>query len=216
MDPRHPNLALAANTGALLFTLGFLFSLFLPIGTPRWWDHPETILAILIAISSGVAWWAKKEREVPVVHAHGSSAGQYEAMEDLPTMVSLDGSQDLVNPNTAAVIASIIGTDSSQEGSAVTNAINTLSSGEIGQSAAAAVALNDVDHTKVNHDVLGSRDFQTKGKESVPLPSMPALDLPDLPAVADLSAMPDLDDLLNEDANTSAPPPLDLPELPDF
>jgi hypothetical protein len=31
-----------------------------------------------------------------------------------------------------------------------------------------------------------------------------------------LSAMPDLDDLLNEDANTSAPPPLDLPELPDF
>jgi len=68
----------------------------------------------------------------------------------------------------------------------------------------------------VNHDTLDSRGFQTKGVDTVPLPSVPALELPDLPAVADLSAMPDLDDLLNEDANTSTPPPLDLPDLPEF
>ena len=216
MDPRHPNLALAANTGALIFTIGLLFSFFLSIGTPRWWDSPETILIILVAISSGISWWAKKEREVPVVHAHGSSSDQYEAMEDLPTMVSLDNPQDLVNPNTAAVIASIIGNESSQEVSAVTNAIDTLSSGEIGLSAAAAVAHNDVDHTKINLDTIDSRDFQTEGVDSVPLPLVPALELPDLPVVVDLPVMSDLDDLLNEDANTSAPPPLDLPDLPDF
>ena len=216
MDPRHPNLAFAANTGALVFIVGLLFSFFLPIGTPLWWDYPETILIILVAISSGISWWAKKEREVPVVHAHGSSADQYEAMEDLPTMVSLDNPQDLVNPNTAAVIASIIGAESSQEVSAVTNAIDTLTSGEIGQSAAAAVAHNDVDHTKVNLDTVDSRHFQTEGVSSVPLPLVPALELPDLPAVADLPIMPDLDDLLNEDANTTAPPPLDLPDLPDL
>lgn len=216
MDPRHPNLVFAANTGVLVFSIGLLVSLFLPFGTPRGWDYPETILATLIATSAGISWWAKKERDVPVVHAHGSSADQYEAMEDLPTMVSLDNTQDLVNPNTAAVIASIIGTESSQEVSAVTNAIDTLTSGEIGQSAAAAVAHNDVDHTKVNHDTLDSRGFQTKGVDTVPLPSVPALELPDLPAVADLSAMPDLDDLLNEDTNTSTPPPLDLPDLPEF
>jgi hypothetical protein len=100
--------------------------------------------------------------------------------------------------------------------SAVTNAIGTLSSGEIGQSAAAAVAHNDVDHTKVNLDTVDSRYFQTEGADSVPLPLVPALELPDLPAVVDLPVMPDLDDLLNEDVNTSAPPPLDLPVLPDF
>jgi hypothetical protein len=216
MDPRHPNLVLAANTGALVFTIGLLFSFFLPIGTPRWWDYPETILAILVTTSSGISWWAKKEHEVPVVHAHGSSADQYEAMEDLPTMVSLDNTQDLVNPNTAAVIASIIGTESSQEVSAVTNAIDTLSSGDIGQSAAAAVAHNDVDHTKVNLGTVDSRDFQTEGVVSVPLPLVPALELPDLPAVVDLPEMADIDDLLNEDANTSVPPPLDLPDLPEF
>ena len=30
------------------------------------------------------------------------------------------------------------------------------------------------------------------------------------------STMPDLDDLLAEDESTAAPPPLDLPDLPDF
>ena len=34
--------------------------------------------------------------------------------------------------------------------------------------------------------------------------------------MADLPAMPDLDDLLAEDESTAAPPPLDLPDLPDF
>ena len=34
--------------------------------------------------------------------------------------------------------------------------------------------------------------------------------------MADLPAMSDLDDLLAEDEYTAAPPPLDLPDLPDF
>ena len=141
---------------------------------------------------------------------------QYEAMEDLPTMVNLDNEQELVNPNTAAVIASIIGTESSQAETAVSNAINTLTSGEIGASSAAAVVHNDIDHTKVNVDNFDSRGFQTQGVKSIPLPIVPALELPNLPAMADLPEMPDLDDLLNEDAVAAAPAPLDLPELPDF
>ena len=46
-------------------------------------------------------------------------------MEDLPTMVSLDG-VDSVNPNTAAVIESIVGRQHLNE-SAVTSAISALS-----------------------------------------------------------------------------------------
>ena len=216
MDPRHPNVAFAANTSALVFAIGLLFSLFLPIGTPTGWAIVETVLAALIASSWGLSYWAKQENEIPVVHAHGTSLDQYEAMEDLPTMVNLDDNLDNVNPNTAAVIASIIGTETTQEDAAVSNAINTLTSGEIGISSAAAVEHNDIDHTKVNVDNFDSRGFQTKGIDTIPLPVVPALELPDLPVMADLPEMPDLDDLLAEDAVAAAPPPLDLPELPDF
>ena len=250
MDPRYPNVAFAANTCALVLGIGLLFSLFLPVGTPTGWAIIETILAVLIVGSWGLSYWAKRENEIPVVHAHGTSMDQYEAMEDLPTMVNLDNNQELVNPNTAAVIASIIGTESTQEDTAVSNAINTLTSGEIGASSAAAVVHNDIDHTKVNVDNVesrgfetqgigtiplppeavhndvedikvneenfDSRGFQTQGIASIPLPEVPALELPELPAMADLPEMLDLEDLLNEDAVAAAPAPLDLPELPDF
>ena len=240
MDPRYPNVAFAANTCALVLGIGLLFSLFLPVGTPTGWAIVETILAVLIVGSWGLSYWAKRENEIPVVHAHGTSMDQYEAMEDLPTMVNLDNNQELVNPNTAAVIASIIGTESTQEDTAVSNAINTLTSGEIGASSAAAVVHNDIDHTKVNVDNIesnplpsaavhndvdhtkvnvenfDSRGFQTQGIASIPLPEVPALELPELPAMADLPEMLDLEDLLNEDAVAAAPAPLDLPELPDF
>jgi hypothetical protein len=215
MDPKHPNIAFAANTGALVYIVGLLFSFFLPVGTAKGWAMPESTLAVLIPLSFAISWWAKREHDIPIVHAHGGANSQYEEMEDLPTMVSLDTASENVNPNTAAVIASIIGAETTQKESAVSMAINTLSTGTIGESAAAAVAHNDVDHTKVNTDKFDHRGFQTQGIESVPLPVVPALDLPSL-KVAELPEMPDLEDLLSEDAISAAPPPLDLPDLPDF
>ena len=216
MDPRHPNIAFAANTAALIAFVALLFSLFLPIGTPRGWGNIETGLLVFVPLSLALSWWARREHDVPVVHAHGSSAAQYEEMEGLPTMVSLDGAQDSVNPNTAAVIESIIGSQVTQDESAVDNAINALSKGQIGQSSAAAISNNEVDSAKVNVDKFDSRGFQIDGIESIPLPEVPTLELPDVPVMADLPGMPDLDDLLNEDEASAAPPPLDLPELPDF
>lgn len=131
-------------------------------------------------------------------------------------MVSLDSAKDSVNPNTASVIESIIGSQVTQDESAVDNAISALSKGQIGQSSAAAVSNNEVDRAKVNVDKFDSRGFQIDGIESIPLPDVPTLELPDVPVMADLPEMPDLDDLLNEDEASAAPPPLDLPELPDF
>ena len=216
MDPRHPNIAFAANTAALIAFVALLFSLFLPIGTPRGWGDIETGLLVLVPLSLALSWWARREHDIPVVHAHGSSAAQYEEMEGLPTMVSLDSAQDSVNPNTASVIESIIGSQVTQDESAVDNAISALSKGQIGQSSAAAVSNNEVDRAKVNVDKFDSRGFQIDGIESIPLPDVPNLELPDVPVTADLPEMPDLDDLLNEDEASAAPPPLDLPELPDF
>ena len=215
MDPRHPKLALAANTCALITGIGVIFSSLLSIGTPKGWGNIETVGAVLVPIFLVISWWGKREHTIPIVHNHGGANVQYEAMEELPTMVSLDNVQENVNPNTAAVIASIVGTEVSLENSAVSSAITTLSTGEIGKSAAAAVAHNDVDHTKVNSETFDSRGFQTQGVDAVPLPVVPALELPDLPE-AKLPEMSDLDDLLSEDANAAAPPPLDLPDLPDF
>ena len=216
MDPRHPNIAFAANTAALIAFVALLFSLFLPIGTPRGWGNIETGLLVFVPLSLALSWWARREHDVPVVHAHGSSAAQYEEMEGLPTMVSLDAAQDSVNPNTAAVIESIIGSQVTQDESAVDNAINALSKGQIGQPSAAAISNNEVDSAKVNVDKFDSRGFQIEGIESIPLPEVPTLELPDVPVMADLPGMPDLDDLLNEDEASAVPPPLDLPELPDF
>ena len=214
MDPRHPNIAFAANTGALVAFIALLFSAFLPIGTPKGWSNPETILAILIPVFSGISWWAKREHETPVVHAHGTSNEQYEAMESLPTMVNSLNSGRAVNSNTAAVIESIVGRQSTQNASAVSSAIGTLSTGKIGQTSAQAASQNVVEHAVVNTGNVDARGFQTSGTASIPLPVAEEKPSSELPGMLDLPAMPDLDDLIGEDTNS--PSALDLPELPDF
>ena len=214
MDPRHPNIAFAANTGALIAFISLLFSAFLPIGTPRGWALAETILAILVPIFVAVSWWAKLEHDTPVVHAHGTSTAQYEAMEDLPTMVSSMNSGGSVNSNTAAVIESIIGTQTSQDASVVSGAIGTLSRGEIGQSSAQAASQHTVQHAVVNTENFDSRGFQTSGTANVPLPKMDLAEEPALPSMLDLPEMPDLDDLLQDEKEEA--PAMNLPELPDF
>ena len=135
-------------------------------------------------------------------------------MEDLPTMVSSMNSGGSVSSNTAAVIESIIGTQTSQDASVVSGAIGTLSSGKIGQSSAQAASQNTVQHAVVNTENYDSRGFQTSGTSNVPLPKMDLAEEPALPSMLDLPEMPDLDDLLQDEKEEA--PALDLPELPDF
>ena len=216
MDPRHPNIAFAANTVALLAFIGLLFSAFLPIGTPKGWALTETILVILVPVFFGVSWWARREHSVPIVHEHGSAAAQYEAMEDLPTIVSSENTQTGVNTNTAAVIESIIGKQTTQDVSAVSDAIGTLSSGEIGKSSAEIAQGNLRQVSEATNQSFDSRGFQTEGIPTIPLPKTSVKAEAEVPVVAELPEMLDLDDLLREDENEHSMPPIDLPELPDF
>lgn len=216
MDPRHPKIAFAANTGALLVFVALLFSVFLPIGTPKGWALAETILAILVPVFLGVSWWARREHSVPIVHEHGSAAAQYEAMEDLPTMVSSVNTQSGVNTNTAAVIESIIGKQTTQDVSVVSDAIGTLSSGEIGKSSAEIAQGNLRQVPEATNQNFDSRGFQTEGIASIPLPKSTVEPVTDVPAMAELPKMLDLDDILGDDDSENSMPPLDLPELPDF
>ena len=122
----------------------------------------------------------------------------------------------VVNTNTAAVIQSIVGSQTTQDASAISNAINTLSTGEIGAASASAVAENVVEHTKVNTEKFDVRGFQTEGVSSVPLPKSQPADIPELPEMVALPDLSDLDDLFESDDNETSLPALDLPELPDF
>jgi len=215
MDPRHPNIAFAANTGALIAFIGLLFSAFLPFGTPRGWSTPETVLIVIIPLFAVLAYWAKREHEIPIVHQHSTSSAQYEAMEDLPTMVSLDKSESTVNSNTAAVIESIIGSQVHQDTNTISNAIGTLSTGEIGKSSAAVVNANTNKNTETLALSKNEQSFQTEGVPYIPLPNIGTKKSSDLPPMLDLPDMIDLEDIddVDEETNNSN---LDLPELPDF
>ena len=209
MDPKHPVIGFTSSLIGLFFLMALIFSFIFPIFTPKGWGQIETVLAILLVISTGISYWAKKEHEIPVVHEHVSSESQYMELEDLPTMVS-GGQGNFVNSNTAAVIESIVGVQTTQSKSQVVGAIDVLSSGEIGAVSAHAATVNQVQHAKVNL-ADAEVNLPTAEVKSVPLPSFD-----DVPIEIDqpVSSMIDLDDLLNEEDSPQTQ--LDLPELPDF
>ena len=223
MDPRYPRVGLAANTLTLLLIICILFSVFLPFVTSKGWSIPETVMGLAIPLTLGISWWAKKENHNPTVHSHGDSESQYEALENLPTMVSLDDTNDFVNPNTAAVIASIIGESSHLKDGAVKGAINTLSTGEIGRSSAEAVAVNQsliepdfkeslesltdvkpllsepiaLSEETIIENQEGYAKFDVRGFQTHGIPSIP---LPEQ----------------NRDKNEMLIPSVELPEMPDL
>ena len=210
MDPRHPVIGLISNLIALVAFVGILFSLLLPILTPKGWDTVEFILLGIVILSIGVSYWARREHEVPVVHAHGDSSSQYMDLEDLPTMVSSNNEGNFVNSNTAAVIESIVGVQASQSKSSVDGAIGVLSTGEIGISSASAASEHKVQHAKVNIN-QENVNLPTSDVKSVPLPTFSEDKSSEEVSVA---AMIDLDDLIDDDPSPKTP--IDLPELPDF
>ena len=228
MDPRHPRIALAANATALIIfftgTINILGGAFFGhpgekfrfIGTfydESWaeqgWSLQEWIALVMIIALIGLSKWARREHSIPVVQSHGSSSEQYAALADLPTMVNLDKPEGFVNPNTAEVIASIIGRNEQQSSTAVSSAIDTLSSGEIGRLSAEAAAVNQVNPVSVHSEQTQNFEVATSNLsqevKAVPLPKNASA----------LPVMPDLDELISDkqDVNNQ---PTGLPELPDL
>ena len=215
MDPRNPQAALGANiaTSIIVFVglinqfiggllghsgLKFLFISWMfdnPWG-PRGWSLQETIALVMVIGLQGLAWWAKQENETPVVHAHLSAEEQYSARENAPT-VAYSQSQ-VVNPNTAAVISSIVGSTPQQETGVVTAAIDHLSQGELGAKSAEIVAQTGLKAAAIRQ--TGSSPV----KMVVEVKSMP---------------LPDIDDIFEDEADLNKPAFIDktdLPELPDI
>jgi len=231
MDSRHPRIALTANAVALLIFFAGAINMFggVIFGHPgekfrfigtfyaeswaaRGWSTQEWIALVMIISLIGLNRWARKEHTVPTVHSHGSSAEQYAALEELPTMVSLDNPEEFVNPNTASVIASIVGSGTGQSSNAVSSAIGTLSSGEIGRTSAEAASVNKIDHTKVHTIETKKFESVTSNYNSLEVTSVP---LPELPTDDEIPSMLDLDELISDESVTESEK-MDLPELPDL
>ena len=210
MDPRHPTIAFVANLVGLVALVSLFFSLLLPFFTPKGWGLAETILLIVAITSVITVYWAKREHEIMIVHEHGGSESQYMQLEELPTMVSLNDEASFVNSNTAAVIESIVGTQTSQSKNQVEGAIDVLSTGEIGKTSAEAVSINQVQHTQVN---LPQSNVELPKIETRSIP-LPSISVPEVPMDDSVSAMIDLDDLMEDDTNSK--PQSNLPDLPEF
>jgi len=230
MDPRHPRIALAANAVAILvFFVGainmfggaffghpgekfrFIGTFYAESWAERGWSTQEWIALIIIIALIGISKWARREHGLLTVHSHGSSSDQYAALEELPTMISLDRPEEFVNPNTASVIASIIGSTTEQAVDEVTSAIDTLSSGEIGRTSAEAASVNKVDHAAVH--TKETRQFESSTSETISKAT--SVPLPELPSDDDIPSMLDLDELISEDSGEENSK-MNLPELPDL
>jgi hypothetical protein len=128
--------------------------------------------------------------------------------------------QGFVNPQTAAIVASIVGQEEEQQQTVVDSALSNLGSIDVGEVIKApevrqaAETLEQVTISIAEQVPLKERDFVSDGADHIPLPGTDPLELPPLPNIPDL---PNLDEIIDEPVVVApAPPPLNLPELPDF
>jgi hypothetical protein len=128
--------------------------------------------------------------------------------------------QGFVNPQTAAIVASIVGQEEEQQQTVVDSALSNLGQVDVGEIIKAPEirqAAEKLEQTTIpitEQAPLKERDFVSDGVDHIPLPGTDPLELPPLPNIPEL---PDLDDIIDEPVtNAPTPPPLNLPELPDF
>ena len=128
--------------------------------------------------------------------------------------------QGFVNPQTAAIVASIVGQEQEQQQVVVDSALSNLGQVDVGEVIKApevrqaAETIEQLTISIPEVAPLKERDFVSDGVDHIPLPGMDPLELPPLPNIPDL---PNLDEIIDEQVVTApAPPPLNLPELPDF
>jgi hypothetical protein len=134
MDHRAPRLVIIARiiTVALLAVLIANFKLNL-IGNAGW-KVEESAITMTAITWAAIAWWASKEREVPQFDTKLTFEQQIQSAEDMPTKVrSSATSMDQFgfetvgsNPQTSAIIHSILGQSGANEQQNIQQAIGTL------------------------------------------------------------------------------------------
>jgi hypothetical protein len=238
MDPVYPRTTLFLRSGAITVFALAMINLFFNrypnhigeklsftswvTGSGVWadasWSSQEWLIFasfLLIVIIS--AWTGRNHPELSVENI--SASARYTELEDMDTTVGVV-EQGFVNPQTAAIVASIVGQEEEQQQTVVDSALSNLGQVDVGEIIKAPEirqAAEKLEQTTIpitEQAPLKERDFVSDGVDHIPLPGTDPLELPPLPNIPEL---PDLDDIIDEPVvNTPTPPPLNLPELPDF
>lgn len=134
MDHRAPRLVIIARiiTAVIISVLIANYKLNL-FGTAGW-KVEETVLLMKAITWAVIAWWASKEREAPEFDAKPTFEQQLQSLENMPTKVrssstNMDqfGFETVAsNPQTSAIISSILGQSGDSNLQNIQQAIGTL------------------------------------------------------------------------------------------
>tara|TARA_B100000963_G_scaffold197999_1_gene172340 strand:+ start:1077 stop:1913 length:837 start_codon:yes stop_codon:yes gene_type:complete len=129
-DPRAPRIAAAATLSASILVLATAVNLLFGIvgGAGFGTEEGAALLAVLMLVI--VANVASKQRNIPELTA----ASKYQETQDFGTLIGSGTERNTseVNPTTASILNSILGTQQHASAEQVNAAIGTLSTGEFG------------------------------------------------------------------------------------
>lgn len=189
MDPRAPTLAIISRMLALFFLGLIAINMKFNLLGPKGWDYVENLLIMKAVAFFAISVWANQENEITDFDRNYSVEQQRQAMEmtatrvrSSATTVDVHGFETVNhNPQTSAIINSIVGSNNSQQGN-VSSAINLISSSEIGMRAAQEAHARPAPHrdTVQQREVVQEQaqviqdDFERVPVVNVPLPGQPA------------------------------------------
>ena len=174
-DPRAPRLAAAATLSASILVLATAVNLLFSIVGEAGFGTEEgaALLAVLMLLI--VANLASKQRYIPEL----TSASKYQETQDFATLIGSRLARDTseVNPTTASILNSILGTQQHASTEQVNAAIGTLSTGEFGaevQRTMEAIELANMAAVEQNQPLGGSAEEHQEQRralvQAVPLP----------------------------------------------
>tara|TARA_B100001115_G_scaffold177269_1_gene165380 strand:- start:1594 stop:2439 length:846 start_codon:yes stop_codon:yes gene_type:complete len=174
-DPRAPRLAAAATLSASILVLATAVNLLFGIVGEAGFGTEEgaALLAVLMLLI--VANVASKQRYIPEL----TSASKYQETQDFATLIGSRLARDTseVNPTTASILNSILGTQQHASTEQVNAAIGTLSTGEFGaevQRTMEAIELANMAAVEQNQPLGDSAEEHQEQRralvQAVPLP----------------------------------------------
>ena len=182
------------------------------------WSSQEWLILVSCLLLGIISIWTGRNHDELSVESISAHA-RYSELEDMQTTIATS-EQEFVNPQTAAIVASIVGQEEKLQQTVVESALSNLGQVDVGE----VVKAQEVRETAkvieqqtipiVAESPANERDFVSDGVDHIPLPGTDPLELPPLPNIPNL---PNLDEIIDEAVEVApAPPPLNLPELPDF
>lgn len=134
MDHRAPRLVIIARIITVVSLTTLIANLKLNLIGNAGWKVEESVITITAIIWAAIAWWASREREIPQFDTKLTFEQQIQSFEDVPTKVRSSATTmdqygfETVgsNPQTSAIIHSILGQSGANEQQNIQQAIGTL------------------------------------------------------------------------------------------